>query len=263
MQGKKGIKFQNFKDNNSVIPGHAVAVRSFSEGGIGNLENMPNESAQPFDQTKRSPDDATLVGQVSGSQAEADMRELLGQTEPQGSEQAVLEAELGLSNTEVVSVTEEEKNIEQKRFEEYVIWAKKIGWDKDLVENNFTFNPDGTVVANCDLDLTHSKHKYSVKSLPPGLIEVKGYLNLAEKGYHSLEEIGLPDRVGDTLRLSHNPIESLEGLPRYIGGDLYLGDTKAKSIPNGLEIVGNIILWKQQDDLIIDCEAKGYSIDIL
>ncbi len=237
---------------------------------------MPQESVQPFSKDKqRSPDDATLVGQVSGPQAEADMRELLGQAEPSGPEQAMSEAELGLSGNEQSAATEAEKTTAEVRRDEYIIWAKAINKDKDWVDETFIFEKDGRVSVPGDLTLKESgitelpssiymiggnfyAYHNGIVSLDCNLETVSGDIILGKNKLNSLK--GLPEKMNGILSIEENPLDSLDDLPKFIGKDLWLVNIPATSIPAGLDIGGMVFISEKQKELIADAREKGYKV---
>jgi len=192
---------------------------------------------QPFtgDQP-RSSDDTQLVDQVLGREAAAEMEELLEQDKPPETEPTPLATEIGLSEDELGAVGEAEKSEAEKCRQEYYVWAKKIGKDNDWVDNVFTFNSDGTVIAEGDVNLRSLK----IDTMLPKLISIAGYLDL-----------------------TNSQITSLKGLPNTIGGDLKLSEIPATSIPEGLHITGVIYVYSNQTKLIRDCKAKGYKNIVL
>ncbi len=255
------------------------------------------EQRQPFAPDKqRSPDDAILVGQVSGPQDEADMRELLGQIEPQESGQAAPEAELDLSGDETAAArkAEEEVTPEQRR-QQYIEGAEEIGEGERWVDKVFVFNKNGTVIAKEDLRLS----RFDIL-LPPGLIEVQGSLYLSS--IKSVEGLVLPRKIGKTLDLGGitsakglvlpefigmslylSGIKLAEGLmlskhvgqdlfldglttlqgvtfPDAIGGNLFVRGLRDTSIPTGINLSNVIILANHQTTVGNDAEKKGYQV---
>ena len=97
---------------------------------------------------------------------------------------------------------------------------------------------------------------------------------------------GLPDKMMHNLYLSHNQLENLDGISKEIsgdlsftennqltslealrgikiGGDLWLKDIPATTIPAGIEIGGDIYIREYQTDLIADAKRKGYRVEIV
>ena len=97
---------------------------------------------------------------------------------------------------------------------------------------------------------------------------------------------GLPDKVTGDLSLFNNQLENLDGISREIfgnlnlagnnhltslealkgvkiGGDLWLKDIPATTIPAGIEIGGDIYIREYQTDLIADAKRKGYRVEIV
>jgi len=238
--------------------------------------NMPNETSQPFDQTQRDPRDERLVGQVLGPDAVAEMKVLVDEqtklSRPKG------KLELTEGEAVVTKKAEQEVTAEQRR-QQYYNWAENIGKDEYWVDDTFTFNIDGTVIIEGDVIL----YNFGIDVLPPKLIEVTGYINLANNQITSLE--GMPSTIGDGLYLGNNQIislkglpdvvhgflslnenqtlTSLNGLPKKIDGNLNLVNIPATSIPEGLDITGKIYLSPSQTELIADCQAKGYEVEVM
>ncbi len=236
---------------------------------------MPNEHHQPLgEQPPRSTADTELVNEVLGGQTVKEMEELTGD-QPKTTKDQELSTDLVLTGDEQAAAKEAEKNIEEERRQEYYDWAKDIDKDEDWIDETFTFNTDGTVIAEGNVIL----QRLGIKTLPSNLIEVRGHLDLYKNQLTSLENF--PQRVGRSLNLNHNPITSLKGIPNAVGESLYLNsnsdlrsleglsrfigknldlmNTPVTSIPEGLDI-GMILLKRNQTDLIADCRAKGYSI---
>jgi len=307
-----------------------------------NTVNMPNETTSPFQPNRtRKTNDTELVAGVLGTDAAAEMEALVGgQTEPLEAEPTPLDTEMELSAKEQTNTTEAEKTVADLRRDEYIEWAVQHDLKREWVDETFTFNTDGTVMAEGDVVLFNR----GVKTLPLKLIEVVENFDLSTNQIISLE--GLPSTVGGTLDLTSNQIISLEGLPSAVGGDLdlnnnqitslkglpstvgrglylydnqitslkglpdtvggdinlcnnkitslegllstvsgaldlsdnqitsleglsntvsgnlYLNNIPATTIPEGLSIKGEIYLMSSQTELIADCRAKGYNINI-
>jgi hypothetical protein len=90
-----------------------------------------------------------------------------------------------------------------------------------------------------DLDLEGTP----LKTLPPNLIEVDGYLFLDNSQITSLGNL---EYVGNNLYLEGSQITSLGNL-EYVGGSLWLEDSQITSLGN-LEYVGN--LWLQNTPIL-------------
>jgi len=216
---------------------------------------MTKETKQPFTGDKqRNPADQELVAEVLGTTEAAEMEELLGQDKPSETESTPLATEVDLSENEQRTVGEAEKTEAEKCRQEYYVWAGKIGKDDDWVDNTFTFNTDGTVIAESSVDLRNLK----IDTLPPRLVEVAGDFYLNHNQITSLEN--MPNTVSGDLYLNNNQIISLESLPGTIDGDLSLWKNPATSIPEELNITGKIYLNADQTELIEDCEAKEYAV---
>ncbi len=215
---------------------------------------MPQETAQPFDKTPRSTDDPALVEQVLGTEQADDMRSLVderaGAQEPGGDLDLAVGEQAGVA-------AETEKTLVDIRRDQYFKWAaRKIYKGRDWVDETFTFNSDGTVVAEGNLDFAEK----NIDSLPLNLVEVSGSLDLFNNNVTSLE--GMPDTVSGYFALNNNPVTSLDGMPTNIGENVYLKNIPATSIPAGLNIGGSIYLSHKQKELIADCGAKGYKVQI-
>jgi hypothetical protein len=95
--------------------------------------------------------------------------------------------------------------------------------------------------------------------------------------------IGLPEKVMGNLVLDTNKLENLDGISKEIfgnlsltdnnqltslealegmkiGGDLWLRNIPATTIPEGIEMRGDIYLDASQTDLIADAKRKGYRL---
>jgi len=196
---------------------------------------MQNETTQPLgEQPTRSTDDTRLVAEVLGGEAAADMNELVGDQaktsikKPDGLEMS----------TEEASAIEHNEQIREERIRKFSDWV-------DLQETPFTnpkeffkarkfiFNNDGTVDVLSDLNLIDRPYRY----LPDGLNHVTGSCLL-----------------GATL------ISDLSNLPRIINGDLNLQNIKATTIPEGIEVGGEVYINTIQTELIKDANAKGYTV---
>jgi len=78
-----------------------------------------------------------------------------------------------------------------------------------------------------------------LKTLPPDLIEVGGFLWLYKSQITSL---GGLESVNGALYLDNSPIISLGDL-EYVGGNLWLRDTQIKSLGNLNYVGGNLYLF--------------------
>jgi len=235
---------------------------------------MPNETTQPFSdqQPPRRKDDTELVGQVLGGQAADEMEQLIGK----GAKSAPPATELGLSAEEGGIITEAEKILAEVRREEYYVWAEELGKNAKWVDETFTFEHDGTVIVDGDLNLSSF---ISISQMPPNLKAVMGYLSLnhltsAEhltfpisiggdfwlNNITSVEHLTFPISIGGKLLL--NSLSSAEHLilPASIGGDLYLRGLVSGFIPEGCKIEGEIVLNKKQVKIIADAKSKGYKV---
>ncbi len=237
---------------------------------------MKNESAQPFSKDKqKSTDDAALVGQVSGPRAEAEMRELVGDTKSQTTPVTGIE----LSDAEQSATCEAEKNLSEKQRGEYILWAEAHKRTKEWVDDTFEFVSDGSVIAEDALDFFGER----IKFFPKGLVESRMYVDLADNRIDSLKDFnlpptvmgflglagnqlttleGMPTEVVGAVFLEDNQLDSLDGLPKKITGSLDLRNNPATSIPAGLDIGGPVVLTSRQDGLAADASLKGYDVVI-
>ncbi len=240
---------------------------------------MSTELTPLFDKTTRSDADQDLVSGVLGETAAGEMVELTGE---QPTTQNHSEAQqIELSGNEAAYVRDIEK-IEmtdpEVRIEQYIEYYKPKGYDRKPILLKFVFNDDGTVASLTGLFF--NRYDLSSEGLPPGLVEVHGVMELEECKLNNLE--GFPDivtggirlamnnlrsvdsisrHVGGGLDLSENPITNLEALKGVtIGGDLKLVDIPATSIPEGIDVKGNIIIYPNQTKLAADARRKGYNV---
>jgi len=202
---------------------------------------MPNETQQPFqDGKQRSQRDEELVAGVLGATEAAEMRELVGgQAEPSETESAPLVAELDLSEGEQTATTEAEKNMAERRKDEYVEWFKEFDKDEKWIDETFIFEDDGRVRVEGSLDLMET----GITELPPGLYEVTGTLFLC---YNSISEIpDTLDLVGQ-LDLTSNQITKIKNIPDSVTKLRFHGNqiTKIENVPDSvtlLDLSGNNI----------------------
>jgi len=191
---------------------------------------MPNETQQPLsEQPPRSPADQELVSQVLGEEAAADMSELVGE---QTSETTASTNTLGLTDDEQSMVNESQKSPEQRR-KEYIEWAHNFNCNDVWIDAHLKFNSDGAVETITNLSLVNC----DLTTLPSSLVRING-----------------------TLSLDENPINSLECLPKIITESLWLLGIPSTSIPDDLEIGGNIYLNENQVELAADATDKGYDV---
>ncbi len=219
---------------------------------------MSQETGQTFDKTPRSADDPALVEQVLGPQEADEMRFLVdGRDSTSVSDRSGVGLEL--TSNEAKAIAEEEEAPERMN-EKYVAWAKEFGKSKEWVDAMFIFKEGGVVATKNFLNL----RRLDVKEFPPNLIEINGSLHLENTQITSFKNA--PESVDGHLILATNAdeslsrITSLEGCPRRISGDLWLYGVPVNSIPAGIELGGEVHLNKTQTELIVDCEAKGYSV---
>ena len=126
--------------------------------------------------------------------------------------------------------------------------------------------------------LCRSNNIFSPQGMPK---EVGGGIYLESNKISSL--YGLPDKVTGKLILYTNELKNLDGISKEIsgnlnlggnnqltslealkgvkiGGDLWLRDIPATTIPVGIQIGGNIFIKSSQTDLIADAKRKGYRL---
>jgi len=191
----------------------------------------------PFEAPKkRSKDDAKLVGELLGEEEEADMRRALGESV----KEVVGEEDTGLTDEQKARIEEVEKEMSpEDRREEIINWADSIGKDENWVDETFTFNDDGSVEVEGDLDLSWLESAEGI----PLLRSVGGRLDLS--GLTSAEGLTLPESVSGSLNLSG--LTSAEGLtsPESVGGYLDLsgltsveGLTLPESFAGSLDLSG-------------------------
>jgi len=197
---------------------------------------MPiNSLKNPFEAPKkRSKDDAKLVGELLGEEEEAEMRRALGESVGD----VVEKEEVGLGDEQKarIKALEEEVSPEDRR-EEFINWADSIGKDEDWVDETFTFDDDGSVEVEGDLDLSWLDSAEGI----PLLKSVGGYLYLG--GLTSAEGLTLPESVGGYLNLAG--LTSAEGLTfsESVGGALYLSSlTSAENLTLPESVKENVYL---------------------
>ena len=181
--------------------------------------------------------DADALSALLDPEDAADARRLLGDkkelpdSEPDvfvlsDEEQAVADAEQ----------VEAEKNVEERRKDEYFAWAKEqLGRDEKWVLDTFTFHEDGTASVEGDLDLRRTY----IESFPEGLIEVGGFLSLCGCGFiKSLKNI--PQTIRGYLDFKGcTALASLEHIPKTIGRSLYMEDCASlKSLEHISQTIG-------------------------
>ncbi len=253
----------------------------------------------PFEkERKRKTDDAKLVGELLGPEEEAEMREALGDQSIK--EEIKGDDAIRLSAEEEAEKKKVEEESPERRRDEYIKWAVGIGKDEDWVDETFTFNADGTVIVedelklsdvdvvifpdglkeikktlslfNCDqvmLDTIPLKiggnlempwcNITSLESLPKN-IEIGESVVLTANKLENLK--GLPDRINWALSLDHTDLQSLDDLPKEIGGSLMISMVSAEEIPTGLAIGEEVLINYDQTELIKDAKAKGYKVKI-
>jgi len=259
---------------------------------------MKNETSQPFNPNEpRKTDDTKLVAEVLGTKEAAEMVELVGQVEPPETESVSLTAGLDLSVAEGGAVAGAEKIKKEKRYLEYTEWAETFGKDEDWIDDNFVFNPDGSVETKGNLNLEF----WDVEKFPKGFKKINGDCNL--NGCNFLNLIGFPEEITGDLILSSNylrttyginkikirgvidlhanPLNELVGLPdvmeslilastdiksldpligKTINRTLSITNLKLDYIPPGINIKGEIFIERKYKGLISQARARGYQV---
>ena len=124
------------------------------------------------------------------------------------------------STEELQSV--KEAGVESKEYEKsaektkrlWMLWADKEGIDKEDIEENATFNQDGTVHWEGDCDWR------GVTSLPPQLAEVTGYIDL--RNLTTLEAGAIAGDVGGALILPNLTALEAGAIAGNVGGYIFL-----------------------------------------
>ena len=207
---------------------------------INNNSHMPTPRPNldnPFKPQEPSTiSDADALSALLGPEDAADARRLLGDKkelpDPESDEFVMSAEEQAVADAAQV---EAEKSLEQRRKEEYFVWAKEqLGKDEDWVEDTFTFHRDGTVTVEGGLDLGY----LGIISFPEGLTEVRG--NVALHGCTSLKSLEhIPQIIGGYLSLMDcKSLTSLEHISQTIGG--YLSLTGCTSLTS-LEYISQTI----------------------
>lgn len=270
---------------------------------------MHPHTHNPFDtRPSGNPDTAKFLASLGDPQAAEAYRKAMGE---EGGSPTTDTPALELTPEERARLRAAEARLQETREKkdlaalkaEYFAWARefKLGGDdpEAWISDTFTFNPDGTVEVDSNLDLSHKK----LTRLPRGLTRVNGYLDLTKNHLMSLE--GLPQEIRGFLGLRSNLLSSLEGLPSKIYGYLDLSDnnlltsieglpqeihgflgldgvhitsldelrgkkihgdlllryvSEVKSIPNGIELGGSVRVAGYQTALRADVTAKGYQL---
>jgi len=266
------------------------------------LNNMLNETSQPFqDGKQRSTDDRELVERVLGTTEAVDMGELVGE-QPAIADDKPTELEMSAVEQDAAaeverSMAEFRKNEYAAWFKEFdrdAHWvASNFNFNDDgtveakgnlslagfgvkefppklatvlgllIMDNNELTTLDGFPCKVIDSIYMSGNKIQSLVGLPDIIRED---LDVHNNQIDSL--YGLPDVIGGNLIIGGNPLglhdpeTVLEGLPKTINGNLNLVDIKATVIPDGLDIKNQIYLKRNQQDLIADCQAKGYDVKI-
>ncbi len=220
---------------------------------------MPQETAQPFNKTPRSPDDPELVAKVLGTQEADDMRALTGEqpAEEEPTTSGLDDVEMATSAAERAAVTKVEVGVtKEERRQQFIAWAEEFGKGEEFIDKYFEFDDDGTVVV---LDVQHISTQ-NISWLPEGIKRVKGPLEFLGSKLKDCEN--MPDIIEGGLVLSGSPIGDLGGLAgKTIKGNLVLHDILATEIPDDINLEGTVyIAANQQEELAADALAKGYKV---
>jgi len=97
---------------------------------------------------------------------------------------------------------------------------------------NYTFNDDGSIDVNENVDL----YKSGLTKLPFKFRNVSGDFTCTSNKLTSLE--GCPEKVGGSFICNDNKLTSLEGSPKTIGGSFFCDSNKLTSLVSSLETVG-------------------------
>ena len=154
----------------------------------------------------------------------------------------------------VYSLSEEQTNLEE--FEsldgrikdsnpeyEYVVTEDKIaiGLQKYLkvfkeIEGydiiNYTFNDDGSIDVNENVDLSHRR----LTKLPIKFRNVTGYFDCSNNNLTSLE--GCPVTIGGSFYCYYNSLTSLEGCPKTVGDYFYCSYNSLTSLLGSSKMFG-------------------------
>ena len=138
-------------------------------------------------------------------------------------------------------------------------YPKKVG-GSFLCRSNNILSPQGMpeeIVGDISF---RSSHLTSLIGLPK---IINNNLNLSWNKFVTLDDF--PREIHGDVRLSDNEnlvsLDVLSGVK--IGGDLWLCDIPATTIPEGIQIEGDIYIREYQTTLSIDVKRKGYRVIIL
>jgi len=239
----------------------------------------PENPLRPELSKPRSLRDQYLVEKVLGSEEAADMQELVG-GQPTSPDHPL--EDLGgvdLSGEEQ-QLGKAEEHSREKSKQEFIEWAQSIGKDREWIDERFTFNVDGTIFVDDLLVLGGCK----LTEFPKQITKVRGGLVLDANNLKTLE--GLPDEVEGNLTLVFNNLESVKGVPKVIHGNLvldanmsltniddlkgvtiygslWLMNIPCKTIPEGINLHGKVVIKKEQTELTSDVLAKGYQVELI
>ena len=192
-------------------------------------------TGQPLkDQPPRDPRDQHLVKGVLGGRAASEMDELVDDR-PKKPTQTPTELQMSASEAAAVNP---EKRLRYDRFKEFSKWI-------DLRETPFT----------------HPENFFKARKFvfnPDGTVDVLGDLNLMSRPYTHLPE-GF-NHVAGSFLIGGTFISDLSSLPRIIDGNLNLQGIKATTIPEGIEVGGEVYISAIQTELLKDAEDKGYRV---
>ena len=136
-------------------------------------------------------------------------------------------------------------------------YPKKIGGDFDCSYNNLSSLQGMPEEVGRGIYLQNNKIS-SLAGLPKKLM---GDLSLFNNQLENLN--GISKEISGYLNLAgNNQLTSLEALKGVkIGGNLWLCDIPATTIPAGIEIGGDIYIREYQTTLSIDVKRKGYQVE--
>ena len=98
----------------------------------------------------------------------------------------------------------------------------------DIASSYLTFNDDGTVDVNHDIDF----HGLKMDKLPFKFGHVKGYFTINDSKLKTLEN--MPHTVTGNLNLKGNDFATLHGCPKLVGGSVFIGGCEKISSLEGI-----------------------------
>jgi len=134
---------------------------------------MTKETSQPLsEQSSRNPADQELVGKVLGTEAAADMEELVGDQTVTESHPTPQQIELSADELSALQQEDSQEHVEPIiRREQYIEWMKEELGTAISVDQHFNFLPNGDVEVKGGLDFGH----ITISSWPPALKKVNGF----------------------------------------------------------------------------------------